>query len=144
MMAQARTFRDLFRQARARDEFWEEWLVGDFVDALARRMSQIRLSRSALAERLQATPAYVTKVLRGDANFTIQSMAKLARATDSVVRVHLAPVGTSTRWIDRFNGQLNTASSSADHSAVIEFGEAGATSGNGTIEMAADSGANRR
>jgi transcriptional regulator with XRE-family HTH domain len=38
------------------------------------------LSYKELAERIQTSPAYVTKVFRGESNLTIESMLKFARA----------------------------------------------------------------
>lgn len=103
-MATQESFRQLMQQMRDQSEYWSEWLVSDFVSSLELRMSELRLSRRELAERLDVSPAYITKALRGRTNFTVESMAKFARAVDSVVRVHLAPIGSSTRWMDVYNG----------------------------------------
>ena len=44
-----------------------------------------------MARRLGTSPAYVTKVLRGNANFTLATIVKLARALESEVRFRLSP-----------------------------------------------------
>lgn len=67
--------------------------MGEFTDAVVRKMDELGLSRRALAAKIHASPAYVTKILRGDANFTLRSMTKLAHAVDSVLCIHLAPLG---------------------------------------------------
>jgi transcriptional regulator with XRE-family HTH domain len=64
-------------------------------------MGERKISRSALAARIGHSPAYVTKVLRGDANFTAATMTKLARAMGAEVRIHLAPIGSRTTWFDQ-------------------------------------------
>src|SRR5713226_7315525 len=118
-MGKAKTFQELFEEAQRKDAYWEKWLISDFIEALARRMDKLRLSRSALAVRLKTSPAYVTKVLRGDANFTVQSMAKLARAADSVVRIHLAPMGMSTRFVDIATGGQDIPVASSNQNGFV-------------------------
>ena len=81
---------------------------GDFVESLSARMEDLSRSAAQLAEAIGASLPYVSKLLRGEENLTIRSMAKLARATKSVVRIHLAPDGTSTRSIDRADGMART------------------------------------
>lgn len=122
-MRKTASFRGLFERARRNDRYWTEWLIGDFIDALVRRMEDMSLSRSALAAKLKTSPAYVTKVLSGDeANFTVRSMTKLARAANSVVRVHLAPLGSSTRWLDVINGSDNgNVAESSNHFIGIAY-----------------------
>jgi hypothetical protein len=39
-------------------------------------------------------------VLKGNVNFTLATMTKLAKAVGGVVRVHLAPIGARTEWKD--------------------------------------------
>ncbi len=46
--------------------------------ALQRLMDEKGVKKSELAKLLGSSAAYVTKVLRGDANFTIETMVKLA------------------------------------------------------------------
>ncbi|WP_414041529.1 helix-turn-helix domain-containing protein [Acidithiobacillus sp. M4-SHS-6] len=38
------------------------------------------ISRSELASRIETSLPYITKVMRGDANFTLETMAKIAMA----------------------------------------------------------------
>src|SRR5262245_61017516 len=102
--AMAKTFNRLFADAQANDAYWGEWTIGDFADELVRRMELCNLSRSDLAKKLNVSPAYITKVLRGNGNFTVQSLVKLAKAVDSVIRVHLAPRGSYTLWFDVLDG----------------------------------------
>lgn len=96
----AKSIKSVLEEVRQHDEYWETWLVSQFTEELCRRMEALRISRKAFAERIGHTPAYVTQALRGDENLTAKTMAKLARAVGSVVRIHLAPVGAYTTWID--------------------------------------------
>lgn len=94
-------FKDLFEAARQHDDYWAEGLIIQFTAELARWMEERKISRSALAAKIGHSPAYVTKVLRGDANFTAATMTKLARAMGAEVKVHLAPAGSRTTWYDQ-------------------------------------------
>src|SRR5215210_5924980 len=95
------TFKALFEEARQHDDYWTEGLIIEFTAELSRWMGERKISRSALAARIGHSPAYVTKVLRGDANFTAATMTKLARAMGAEVRIHLAPAGSRTTWYDQ-------------------------------------------
>lgn len=85
----ARTFDDLYREAERHDDYQLALLVHDFTEALVRRMEEQGMSRAELARRLGTSQAYVTKVLRGNVNFTLATLAKLGRATGAQVRLDL-------------------------------------------------------
>ena len=88
------SFKGLFEEARQHDDYWTEGLIIEFTEELSRWMRERKISRSALAARIGHSPAYVTKVLRGDVNFTAATMTKLARAVGADVRIHLAPISS--------------------------------------------------
>lgn len=94
------TFAELLDRAQKHHEFWEADIAGDFTEELVRWMEEQNISRSELAARIGHRPSYITKVLRGTANLTAASMAKLARAVGARVRVHLAPAQSRTVWYD--------------------------------------------
>ncbi len=58
--------------------YFEEKLLLDVSDKLISEMDRQKISRRELADRLDVSPAYITKVLRGHANLTIESLAKIA------------------------------------------------------------------
>jgi ribosome-binding protein aMBF1 (putative translation factor) len=86
-----RSFRGLLEEAQLHDDFWVEAAILEITEAVVRRMDELAISRSELARRLGTSPAYVTKILRGSANFTLASIVKLARALECDVSVCLAP-----------------------------------------------------
>ena len=49
-------------------------------------MQENKISRVELAKRLGSSPAYITKVLRGDINFTVETMVRLAKAVGGPFR----------------------------------------------------------
>lgn len=52
-------------------------------------MEQEKVTKAELARRLQTSRAYITKLLQGSANFTIESLVKVARALECNVSVKL-------------------------------------------------------
>jgi plasmid maintenance system antidote protein VapI len=89
-----------YRDLQAEDDFWIEDAKVEFAVAMERIMQQAGLNKSALAVRLGTSPAYITKVLRGDANLTINSMVKLARAAGGSLHIHVAKEHSEVRWFD--------------------------------------------
>lgn len=100
-MKHNRTFDDLFREARKQPAYWEEGAILEFTEELVREMERQHVSRAELARRLGTSPAYITKILRGDANFTLATMVKLARALDTELRLALAPAQSREESRDR-------------------------------------------
>ena len=66
-----------------------------FTEDLVARMKASGLTRSALAEKIGSSPAYVTKILRGDTNFTLDSMVKIAHALGCELTIELQPSVTA-------------------------------------------------
>jgi len=91
---------DLLREAEASNEYWTETAIADFTEELCRLMESKGISRSQLAAKIGHSPAYITKALRGNVNFTLATMTEFARALDAVVRIHLAPSDTVVEWKD--------------------------------------------
>jgi transcriptional regulator with XRE-family HTH domain len=92
-----KTFEEFFREARESQDYWEFGAILDFTEAMVREMDRQQITRAELARRLGTSPAYVTKILRGDANFTLETMVKIARALDTELRLALSPPTTPSR-----------------------------------------------
>lgn len=83
------------------DQFWVDEAKLDFAMALEKQLRAHSLAYSTLARKLGTSPAYVTKVFRGDSNLTIESMVKLARAAGSNLNIELVDEAvTWNRWQD--------------------------------------------
>ncbi len=94
------SFQNMLDRSKKRDQFWVETAILEFTEEMAARMDQLKVTNSQLAERLNVNPAFVTKLLRGKNNFTIETMVKLSRALDAELRVHMQPAGTMSQWIN--------------------------------------------
>ncbi|MEM7483196.1 MAG: helix-turn-helix transcriptional regulator [Acidobacteriota bacterium] len=75
-------------------EYWMSLARMGFEDDLHRLLSDQDISQAELADAIDTTPAYISKVLNGSsANFTIRTMAKLAQALDALVQIRLTRDG---------------------------------------------------
>jgi transcriptional regulator with XRE-family HTH domain len=78
--------------ARQTDAYQAEGASIRFTEDLVARMKASGLTRSALAEKIGSSPAYITKILRGDTNFTLDSMVKIASALGCELTIGLRPL----------------------------------------------------
>ena len=77
-----------------------EELKIDFAVGLAKELKLRGMSRSDLARVVQHSPAWITQVMRGDKNLTIETMQQLADAVGTRLHLHLAPKNATVRWFD--------------------------------------------
>ena len=93
-------FNELFEGVEETLAYKTEAAVLEFTEELVTRMANQGVTRAALARKIGCSPAYVTKILRGGTNFTLETMVKIADVLGCKVRTHLQPEGTQTRWFD--------------------------------------------
>jgi len=86
-----KSFKGLINEARGRDTFGVASMILDFTEGLHNIMEANGITRSDLARRLGVSPAYITKVLRGNVNFTVDSMVRLVKAAGGEISVQVAP-----------------------------------------------------
>jgi transcriptional regulator with XRE-family HTH domain len=99
-------------------------------------MKSKEVTRSQLAKKLGTSPAYITKVFRGDANFTIESMVRFCRALDGNLHIHVADEDSKVRWFDIIE-QSNKFSDSPFGDGAYGFGRSIKVEGNGENEKIA-------
>lgn len=92
-----RSFDELYQEAEQTEEFWVAGAILELTEEVVRRMEEQGVSRSELARRLGTSPAYVTKLLRGNANLTLATMVRLARALESELHCRLTPAARAGR-----------------------------------------------
>ncbi len=86
--------------ARQSDGYWIEKAKLGFAIALERWRKAKGLNNSELAQKVGVSPAYMTKVFRGDCNFTIETMVKLARACDGQLNIQIvSPAVDAKTWL---------------------------------------------
>jgi len=85
-------------------EFKTEAKKIEFAFAVSRRMEQLGMSKSDLAHAASTSNAYITKVLRGDSNLTIESLVKFSEAVDGELHLHISPKDAHVRWSEIITG----------------------------------------
>ncbi|WP_341674979.1 helix-turn-helix transcriptional regulator [Niveibacterium sp. SC-1] len=111
-----KSFAARLRAAKESDSYWVEHAKHDFAFALNELMNQRGVSQVELAERLAVSPAAVSRALRGDANLTIETIVKFARALQGEV---VLAVRATAR-----TGSLTEAHSVAYRPEVCSWSEA--------------------
>lgn len=86
----SKALRQFVTDAKKTDSYWVEATKLQFAVALEQRRKSAGMTCKALAEKIGASGAYISKVFRGDTNMTIESMVKLARATGGHLVVRIA------------------------------------------------------
>ena len=74
--------------------YWVSVARMGFENDFNRLFDELGISRAELANRVDSSPAYVSKVLNGTAaNFQLSTMAKWARAIGAVVQIRVVQEG---------------------------------------------------
>ena len=102
-------YREALKEARKSVDYWVDGPITEFAEDIWRLMEEQKVSRAELARRLGTSRAYVTKLLGGNANFTLETMTKVAMAFGCTVHVHVADQKATTRWIDELPSEEEPA-----------------------------------
>jgi transcriptional regulator with XRE-family HTH domain len=95
-----KSFRTLIESAKQRNSYWFETAKLDFSIELNRLFKRTGMTQAELATKIDSSPAYITKIFRGDTNFTIETMVKLAIAVDGELHIQITPKNVKTKWFD--------------------------------------------
>lgn len=95
-----KTFEEVWASVEKSDSYWAQQTILDFTIELHRLMKQRGMSKKSLAEKIGSSQAYVTKIFRGNANFTAETMTKLSRAVNGKLSIHITPNEEKiTNWV---------------------------------------------
>ena len=100
MIEKADWYQELTARFDKDPKYWVEAMRFDFVEEVERMMEERGVSRAELARRLDASPAYVTQLLRALFNPTLLTLAKIALALDARISLQLHPAEAETCWFD--------------------------------------------
>ena len=92
-------FRELFDSARSSLPYKVEKAIIGFTEQIIGKMEALDLSRTDFAAKLESSPAYVTKLLRGGTNFTLESMVKVSDALNCELEIKLIPKLSNESWV---------------------------------------------
>lgn len=81
----------LYGDPQTNPELMAESAALDIASDVENAMERNGLNRADLAKIIDSSRSYVTKVLTGDANFTLKTLAKLASALNCQLNVSITP-----------------------------------------------------
>lgn len=113
MKTLSKTLPSLLARARNSPAYGVEGVKLAFTEQIVALMEATGVTKAALAARLAVAPAYVTKVLGGTTNFTLESMVKIARALGAELHMQLKPMKQARELTDKLNGKPVRASGSS-------------------------------
>lgn len=93
-----KTLKELLAAARKSLQYDVQGAILDFTEGIARRMKAANVTKTDLAHRLNCSQAFVTKILRGQNNFTLETMVKIARALGSEVKIEIQVKAATPNW----------------------------------------------
>lgn len=113
MDAKNKSFKELAEQARKSNAYFVQGAILDFTEDVVSRMEAQGITKAELANRIGSSPAFVTKLLSGSNNFTLETMVKVSLAVEGELRVHVHPKGSICHWIDVLKGPVSSAADDA-------------------------------
>jgi transcriptional regulator with XRE-family HTH domain len=84
-----KSFTALMARLAATPEGQAEHVAVAFLAQVNARMQVQGISNVELARRIGTSPAYITRLFRGSANLSVQTMTKLAHAVNSTLSLEL-------------------------------------------------------
>ena len=85
-----KSFAALMARLAATPEGQAEHVAVAFLAQVNARMQDQGISNVELARRMGTSPAYITRLFRGSANLSVQTMVKLAQAVGATLQLELA------------------------------------------------------
>jgi transcriptional regulator with XRE-family HTH domain len=70
------------------------------VDTIVEIMETEGVNKAELARRLDKSRAYITQILQGDVNFTIESLVRIATTLNCNLEIKLVRKNRVSQWID--------------------------------------------
>lgn len=98
-------------------ENWPALALLEFTVALARAMKVKGMKQKDLAKALDVSAPYISSVMSGNENLTVEQMSRLAEAAGGSLHLAIAPKGLYIRWVE---DTLEDTAEEADEEAVIE------------------------
>ncbi len=100
----SKRFQNLLKKARKTDDYWIADAQVEFTEGLHDLMQRRNVSKSELARRMDTSPAYITKVMRGTTNFTLATMVRLVRALNGRLHLRVCAEEDRSQWLHDIHG----------------------------------------
>lgn len=79
---------------------WPSLALLEFTVALARAMKTNDMKQADLAKALGVSRAYISSVMAGNENLTVEQMSRLAEAAGGALHLTVAEEGRLVRWVE--------------------------------------------
>ncbi len=104
-------YKNLLKKVKNSHEYWAEGFILELMEDFNQLMEEKGINQKELAKKVGTSEAYISKVLNGYENLSINSIAKIALALDAAPHVHLAPRDLVVEWSERATYNSKVASS---------------------------------
>jgi len=89
-------------------EAYEIEVVRDFIsEQIFNLMELQKVTKAELARKLNTSAPYITKLLQGNGNFTIETLVRIARALGCKFRPLLVPAAYNWKVVSQYNDSAN-------------------------------------
>ena len=95
-------FATLFTEMEENDDYHVEGAKIEIAEQIYLLMQKKKVSQADLARKLKMNRAYVSKILKGNTNFTVETLVKIGRRLDATWDFTLAEKGAEKERSDRF------------------------------------------
>lgn len=92
------TFEQMFHDMEESGDLYVEWAKNNIAEQIFTAMRREDVKKAELARRLSKSRAYITQILQGDVNFTVESLVRIAIALDSRFEVKISPKCVLHHW----------------------------------------------
>src|SRR4051812_34858985 len=89
MSEAAKLWRQMIEEAEKSVDYWAEGPIVQFTEDICGLMEEQGISRAELARRLGTSRAYITKIMSGNASFSLNMMVKVAMAVGGEVKLRV-------------------------------------------------------
>ena len=128
-------------QSKIDDSYWVDHAKLDFSTALEKQRRIAGINYAGIAKKIGSSPAFISKVFRGDSNLTIESIVKLVRATGGRLEIQVVnELPATCRWdqIAGASSSKNQARATANGATIIQlFPDVSQTGDNSQLQEAA-------
>jgi ribosome-binding protein aMBF1 (putative translation factor) len=112
-----KNFQDLVTRVKRTDTFDQEALRSQISDQISCLLTVQGMSKAELAKKLKTSRSYVTKILQGNANFTLDSLVQIARVLGCKYVPFFVPVN---EWRQIESSSLSTTQVAASAAKAYE------------------------
>lgn len=114
-------FKELYDSVKNSWEFKGQKHKSDFAYKINQLILKKGVNKASLANSLGFSRAYITKVLKGDANLSIDKMTQITAALDAELCLNVVEKGVEGRWIEIYKMKKVSATDKAAYPSNDSF-----------------------